>query len=235
LAPPAQSLRSPAAHELDADREETDMLKRGILSVTLTLVSGITVVAQQPGGTLRPSPEHMKLGVFVGTWQDEGEMKPGPFGPGGRMSLTETCEWFTGGFSVVCHTETLRIMDDLKTLTVLTYDPKEKIYRLYEFSSVGWSSAAKGTVDGDTWSFEGASKIGNKLIKIRTTIKFPSPDSAVMKSEVSLDGGPMNLFMELKGSRERESLTDFNSCVPHASEGWPFELFECYRTLLSSH
>jgi uncharacterized protein DUF1579 len=213
------------------------MLNRGsmLLGVALTLISGITVVAQEPARAPQPSLEHKKLAVFVGTWKDEAELKPSPLGPGGRMSLTETCEWFTGGFSVVCHTETLRTMDDLKTLTVLTYDPEEKIYRLYEFNSVGWSRAAKGTVDGDTWSFEGESKIGNKLIKIRTTIKIPSPDSAVMKSEVSLDGGPMNLFMELKGSRERESLTDFNSCVPHASEGWPFELFECYRTLLSSH
>jgi hypothetical protein len=74
------------------------MLKRGTLSVALTLISGVTAAAQQAGGTLQPSPEHMKLGVFVGTWKDEAEMKPGPFGPGGKLSLTETCEWFTGGF-----------------------------------------------------------------------------------------------------------------------------------------
>jgi len=207
------------------------MLNRGsmVLGVALTLISGITVVAQQPASAPQPSPEHKKLAAFVGTWKGEAEMKPGPFGPGGRMSLTETCEWFTGGFSVVCHTETLRNMDDLKTLTVLTYDPEEKIYRLYEFNSVGWSSAAKGTVDGDTWTLDGESKVGGKLIKSQLTIRLPSPDSAVVRSEVSVEGGPMILFMELTGTRGKQSCSsDSNSCVHGASEGW---LIECFQSL----
>ena len=179
------------------------MLNRGsmVLGLALTLMNGIVVAAQQPAGTPQPSPEHKKLAAFVGTWKDEAEMKPGPFGPGGKMSLTETCEWFTGGFSVVCHTDTTGFMGDLKTLTVLTYDREEKVYRFYEFNSTGWSNAAKGTVDGDTWTFDGDSKMGGKRIRTRSTIKLPSPDSATMKSEVSVDGGPMTLFMELKGTR----------------------------------
>jgi len=195
----------------------------------------MVVEAQQPAGAPQPSPEHKKLSVFVGTWTDEAEMKPGPLGPGGRMSLTETCEWFTGGFSVVCHTETLALMGHLETLTVLTYDPDEKFYRFYEFNSVGLSSSAKGTVDGDTWTFNGEVKIGGKLIKSRFAITLPSPDSATMKSEMSVDDGPWTLVMELNGTRAKQSQTDFNSCVPHGSEGWPFELFECYRKLRSSH
>jgi hypothetical protein len=195
----------------------------------------MTCVAQQPAGTPQPSLEHKKLAAFVGTWKDEAEMKPSPFGRGGNLSLAETCDWFAGGFSIVCHTETTGFMGDLKTLTVLTYDAEEKVYRLYEFNSVGWSSAAKGTVDGDTWTFDGESKMGGKLIKTRSTTKLPSPDSATMRSEASVEGGPMTLFMELKGTRSKQGPTDFASCVPHASEGWPFELFECYRTLLSSH
>jgi Protein of unknown function (DUF1579) len=235
LAAPEQSLLLPAAHELDCGQKETDMLKRGTLSVALTLISGVTAAAQQAGGTLQPSPEHMKLGVFVGTWQDEAEIKPSPLGPGGRMSLSETCEWFTGGFSIVCHTETLVLIGHMTTLTVLTYDPDEKVYRFYEFNSAGRSNSAKGTVDGDTWTFEGESKAGGKSLKSRSTIKFSSPDSATMKSEMSAEGGPWTLVMELTGTRAKQSQTDLNSCVPHGSEGWPFELFACYRRLLSSH
>jgi hypothetical protein len=206
-------------------------LEKIVLGIALTLMNGITVRAQQPSGTPQPSPEHLKLAAFLGTWQDEAEMMPGPFGRGGRMSLTETCEWFTGRFSLVCHTETLRFMDHLKTLTVLTYDPEEKVYRLYEFNSVGWSNVAKGTVDGNTWTFDGESKTGGRLIKSRSTIRLASPDSAVMKSEVSVDGGPWNLVMELKGSRVEQSLRDSNSCA-HGSEGW---LFECFQAWFGSH
>jgi hypothetical protein len=200
------------------------MLKRGsiVLAVAWTLIGVITVIAQEPGGPPQPSLANKKLGMFVGKWKDEAEMKPGPFGPGGKMSLTETCEWFTGGFSVLCHTDTTGFMGDLKTLTILTYDPEEKVYRIYEFSSMGRSNAAKGTVDGDTWMFDGESKMGGKVIKSRSTIKLPSPDSATMKSEMSVDGGPWILVMELKGSRVKQNLSGFNSCGPHGSEVWLF-------------
>jgi hypothetical protein len=203
------------------------MLKHAILRGGLMLISGASVVAQQPRSTPEPTPEHKKLSAFVGTWKDEAEMKPGPLGPGGRMSLTETCEWFTGGFSIVCHTETFAGVGNLKTLTVLTYDPDEKVYRSYEFNSIGQCNSAKGTVDGDTWTFNSESKRGAKPIKNRFTIKLSSPDSATMKSEVSVDDGPWTLFMELKCSRAEQALNDYNPCA-HASEGWMFECVQNY-------
>ena len=67
-----------------------------VLSITGTLCLLLRSSAQERGGTPQPSPEHKKLGVFVGTWNDEAMMKPGPFGPGGKMNLTETsCQKFS--------------------------------------------------------------------------------------------------------------------------------------------
>jgi len=111
---------------------------------------------------------------------------------------------------------------------VLTYNTEAQLYRSYDFNSVGQSGAAKGTVDGDTWTFDGEAMIGGKLIKTRHTIQLPSPDSAVMKSEISIAGGPMTLLMELKSTRVKQSLSNSNSCVHGASEGW---LFECFQSL----
>jgi len=212
------------------------MLKRRSidLAIVWTLTCGISAVPQQSGGTLQPTSQHKKLEAFVGTWNDEAQVKPSPFGPGGKMSISETCDWFTGGFSVVCNAKATGWLDDLKTLVVLTYDGEEKVYRLYEFNSVGQSNAAKGTVDGDTWTFKGESRVNGKLIRTRSTIRVTSPDAATMKSEMSVEGGPWTLLMELKGTRAKQGQTDLNSCVPHGSEGWPFELFECYRKLPSS-
>jgi hypothetical protein len=206
-----------------------------VIAIALVLIGGVASIAQEPSVPSQASLASSKLAVFVGTWMDEAEMKSSPFGLGGKMSLTETCDWFAEGFSVVCHTDTTGFMGDLETLTVLTYDSEEKVYRLYEFNSVGWNKTTKGTVDGDTWAFYGESKIGGKLVKTRSTIKIPSPDTAVMRSEVSVDGSPMTILMELRGTRVSQGPRSSNSCVPHASEGWPFELFECYRTWLSSH
>ena len=154
-------------------------------------------------------------------------MKPGPLGPGGRMTITETCEWFTGGFSMVCHTEASTSTGNLKGLTVLTYDADEKVYRLYEFTSMGQNNSAKGTVEGDTWTFNGESKMGGKAIKTRSTIKLSPPGSATMKSEMSVDGGPWTLLLELKGNRAKQALNDYNPCA-HASEGWVFECVQRY-------
>jgi hypothetical protein len=57
-------------------------------------------------------------------------------------------------------------MGNLKTLSVLSCDPEEKVYRFYEFNSMGRSSTAKGILDGDTWTFDGESTMRNKLIVI---------------------------------------------------------------------
>jgi hypothetical protein len=178
------------------------MSKRGsmVLAVALGLIGVITVIAQGTAGPPQPSPEHKKLAVFVGTWKDEAETKPSPFGPGEKFTMMETCEWLAGGFSVVCHSEVTGLMGQ-KSLTVLTYDPEEKVYTLYEFNSLGQSGSAKGTVEGDIWTWNGESKMGGKRIKSRDTIKLPSPNSATMTSEISVDGGPWTAVMELKGSR----------------------------------
>jgi hypothetical protein len=199
--------------------------RSAILAVAWTLFDVVTVTPQESGMPPQPSAEHKKLGVFVGTWNDEALMKPGPFGPGGKMNLTETCDWFTGGFSLICHTETTGYLGHLKTLTVLTYDSGEKKYRLHEFNSVGWSSSATGAVDGDTWTFDSESKIGERMVKTRSTIKMSAPDSALMTSEVSVEGGPMTLLMELKGTRLKQNAADSEVCG-HASEGWIFECFQ---------
>ena len=201
------------------------MRRSTILVVSWTLFGVVTVAAQEPAKPPQPSPEHKKLGVFAGTWSDEAVMKAGPFGPGGKINLKETCAWFTGGFSLVCHTEATGYLGQVKTLTVLTYDPEEKNYALHEFNSVGWSGAAKGTVDGDTWTFDGESKIGGRMVKTRSTIKMSAPDSALMTSEVSVEGGPMTLLMELKGTRLKQNAADSEVCG-HASEGWIFECFQ---------
>ena len=207
------------------------MRRSTILVVSWTLFGVVTVAAQEPAKPPQPSPEHKKLGVFAGTWSDEAVMKAGPFGPGGKINLKETCAWFTGGFSLVCHTEATGYLGQVKTLTVLTYDPEEKNYALHEFNSVGWSGAAKGTVDGDTWTFDGESKIGGRMVKTRSTIKMSAPDSALMRSEVSVEAGPMTLLMELKGTRLKQNAADSEVCG-HASEGW---IFECFQKWLGRH
>ena len=80
-------------------RRKTAFLAASVAA--LVVVGHLAVLAQAPPAP-KPGPEHQKLAYFVGTWTNEGEMKPSPMGPGGKITGKDTCEWFEGGFSVIC-------------------------------------------------------------------------------------------------------------------------------------
>ena len=94
-------------------------------SVLLAFGSALAQDAPKPG------PEQKTLGYFAGKWTSEGEMKPGPFGPGGKMTSVDTCEWFAGGFQLVCRGQGGGAMGPMTTLGVLAYNPADKAYTFY--------------------------------------------------------------------------------------------------------
>ena len=74
---------------------------------TLTAAIGIAlatmvVAAQQPAQAPKPGPEQKRIEYFAGNWSFEGEAKQSPLGPAGKISSTESCSWFAGGFHLVC-------------------------------------------------------------------------------------------------------------------------------------
>src|SRR6185437_3442698 len=63
------------------------------------VVIGVQLAAAQGQAASQPGPEHQRLGYFVEKWKAEGEIKPGPMGPGGKITSTDNCEWFEGHYS----------------------------------------------------------------------------------------------------------------------------------------
>ena len=49
------------------------------------LCGTVSVLAQAPP-TPKPGPEHKVIEYFIGKWTGQAEVKPGPFGPGGKMT-----------------------------------------------------------------------------------------------------------------------------------------------------
>ncbi len=43
------------------------------------------------------SPEEAMLNLFLGKWQNTGQLAPGPFGPGGKISGYTIYDWGVGG------------------------------------------------------------------------------------------------------------------------------------------
>jgi hypothetical protein len=58
-----------------------------IAALTTGVLAG-TVAAQAP--TRKPGPEQTRIGFYAGRWTYEGEVKPSPMGPGGKVKSSET-------------------------------------------------------------------------------------------------------------------------------------------------
>ncbi len=173
-----------------------------ILTVLLAhLVFWATVLGQQSAGLPQPGPEEKRLGYFVGKWIVEVDVKPSPLDPGHKGTSNETCDWFPGGFQVVCHGDFSGTVGERKGLIIYSYSREDKVYLFYEIISDGDWDAAKGTVQGDTWTWLGEFKIGGKVIKGRFIYKEVSADTATMKGELQGDDGRWNLLVELKARR----------------------------------
>lgn len=184
-------------------RQKEGVVKRAIvlLAVCVTFLSALSVQAQAPQGPPKPGPEVARLAYGVGTWKIEGEAKAfGPM-PGGKFTATENCEWFPGGFFVVCHTDGSGPMGPGKAVSIEGYDLNEKVYTYHEFSSSGEAIEAKGTVEGDTWHWTSESRMGETRISVRVTIKEVSKTEYTFKLEMSQNGGEFSVVEEATGHK----------------------------------
>jgi hypothetical protein len=167
-------------------------------------VISVQVAAAQGGQPPKPGPEHERLGYFVGKWTAEGEVKPGPMGPGGKMTTSDNCEWFEGHYSVICRSEGTTPSGPAKSIGILGYSPEEKVYTYYgvDNSSMTMASVPKGTLKGDTWTYTDAGTMGGKKYKSRVIIKELSPTSYSFKMDMQGPDGKWMPMMESKNTKQ---------------------------------
>ena len=166
-------------------------------------VAGVQIAAAQAPQAPQPGPEHQRLGYFVGKWTTEGETKPGPMGPGGKMTMSDSCEWFEGRFSVICRSEGTTPMGPSKSIGILGYSAEEKVYTYYgvDNTSMTMASVPRGTVKGDTWSYTDEGMMGGNKFKSRVTIKELSPTAYTFKMEMQGPDGKWMPLMESKSTK----------------------------------
>lgn len=177
------------------------------LAVCVALAVGgsqvlLAAMAQQAPA---PGPENKKLGYFVGKWTTEGEMKASPMGPGGKITSTDTCEWFDGGFAVICHSNGTTPMGPSKSLGIMSYSPEEKVYTYYglDNTNMAMTSVPHGTVEGDTWTYTDESMMGGQKVKSRVTIKTLSPDAYTFRMEIQGPDAKWAPMMEAKSTKSK--------------------------------
>ena len=181
-------------------RRTFEWVSAGLVASTVA----VSTAAAQPAMP-KPGPEHQRLGYYVGKWTTEGEMKPGPMGPGGKMTSTDTCEWFEGRYAVVCHYDGKSPMGLNKGIGIMSYSAEDKVYTYYGTDSMGMtmSTVPRGTVQGDTWTYSDESMMGGKKVKTRVIIKQLSADAYTFKMEMQGPDGKWAPMMESKSTKSK--------------------------------
>src|SRR5262245_22034621 len=123
----------------------------------------------------KPAPELKKLDMFAGTWKLDGDIEPGPMGPGGKMSGQENCAWMDGGFYLVCNSTFKGPLGNATGTSYFGYSNDDKAYTYREFNSMGEFTDARGTVDGDVWTWNSEDKMNGQTMKGRFVVKVTSP------------------------------------------------------------
>ena len=150
---------------------------------------------------MKPAPEVKKLDYFAGNWTSVGDVKPGPMGKGGKTTLHEQTQWMRGNFFLVTHTRYTSPAGPGTGISFLGYDAEDKVYTYDEYDSDGEAVHAKGTVDGDTWTWTSEMKMGGQTMKSRFVEKIVSPAEYSYKFDMSNDGTNWNSVMDGKATK----------------------------------
>lgn len=171
------------------------VLKTAFGVVVMLMAAALAAAEEPPVPQL--TPEHEALAAWVGSWAGEGELKPGPFGPGGKVTWTEECSFFEGShFHVVCRSDGSGPMGEMKGLGIIGYSTAKGAYTHYGVDSTGWSGYSEGTRDGDSWTFTGKEVMGDTTYHTRMDMVMDSPESISFSWAMSEDGSEWMVLME---------------------------------------
>jgi hypothetical protein len=172
-----------------------------LAALSLFFFSSLLAAAQAPPPAPTPAQELKKLDYFVGTWKSVGDLKPGPMGPGGKVTGADHVEWMSGHFFLVFHSNESSPMGRGLGTAFMGYNTDDKNYTFDAFNSMGEAEHATGTVAGDTWTWTSTEKMGGQVMKGRYTVTVVSPTSYNFKFELAPESGDYSTVMEGKATK----------------------------------
>jgi len=178
-------------------------MKRTIVLIAVMAVCAGILLAQTPPPAPKPTAEHQKLAAFVGNWTFDGEMKPGPMGPGGKMTGTDNIQWL-GDFYVERRYQGTSPMGAMKGLEIIGYDVGKKAYTFSVFDSSGMMGVGTGKATGNNWEFTGTSSMMGKTTQDRCTLTMAADTKSMnIKCDMSMDGRTWMPAFEGKATKTR--------------------------------
>jgi hypothetical protein len=178
-------------------------LRIGTLGLVAVFAAASTALAQAPAGPPKPGPEHKRLSYFEGKWTTEGLQKPNPFGPAGKFTSNDVCEWILDGFFLKCTGDGKDPLGGVKSFGLLGYDAENKIYTYYGADSRGMGVGGDGTLKGNVWTYTSSMKMKEKVVKSRWIMTEVSPTEYTMTWEMADEKGSWMTMAEGKSTKAK--------------------------------
>jgi len=187
----------------ETDKEKPMRSRIGTLGLVALFAAASTALAQAPAGPPKPGPEHKRLSYMEGKWTTEGQQKANPFGPAGKFSTTDVCEWVLDGFFLKCTSEGKDPVGSVKGLGLMGYDAENKVYTYYGADNRGFGGPGEGSLKGNAWTYTSSMKMKGKTIKSRWASTEISPTEYSFKWEMEDDKGNWMTMAEGKSTRAK--------------------------------
>lgn len=164
------------------------MTRNTVLIVLCFFAVALHVFAEEGQG-LKPGPEYRELGFYVGNWNATGESRTSPSEEFGKLSGNEKCQWFYGGFAVICQETTEDKNGTSQSIYILTYDANRKQYTVYGTDNLGTVYTGTGKVEYGTWHWSAEALWGTTKTQMKYTFHPKSGGSRTMSIEIGTDDG----------------------------------------------
>lgn len=158
-----------------------------VLGLVAVMVANVAL-AQAPPPMPKAGPEQQRLHYFVGNWKTEGEMKSGPFGPGGKFSGMDEAHML-GDFFLVTHSKGTSPMGAMSELAIIGYDAKQNAYTYDDVNTMGQHTRATGNPSGKVWTWTSNEEFGGTKMMGKFVLTEVSATSYTFKFDMSTDDG----------------------------------------------
>ena len=132
------------------------------------------------------------MAPIVGHWNIDGNMIVDTKGMAATIKATQGCEWYLGGYAVVCRTSGTIGGAANESASLMYYDTFRNGYVTTAVGSLK-DATGSGAFDIKPGSFVFTSEflLGGKPARDRMTLSNMTPDGGTWKYELSVAGGPL--------------------------------------------
>jgi hypothetical protein len=151
-------------------------------------------------GKRKPAPEMERLNFYLGEWDYTETYGKGPNGP--KNTGVYTSKLGPGGNSLINTFHSQGPVGNFEGLLVITWDPKEKAYKLYVFGSdLPGAIVSTGAFEGDTLVFRSELTAQGTTVKLRNTTRVTEPGKMVSEQFMARKDSPETLLVHVEAKK----------------------------------